>query len=142
MNMRNAEGYIDLTAGIALANIAREEKAAKRYRPIVYIASPFAGDTETNTRRARGYCRFAVSKGAIPLAPHLLYPQFMDDDDAEQRALGLRFAIVLLGKCDELWVFGERISEGMAAEIAKAKKRDMPIKYFNSKCEEVSTYGG
>jgi hypothetical protein len=136
MNMKNAEGYIDLTAGIALANVAREEKAAKR--PLVYIASPFAGDTETNIAKARGYCRFAVSKGAIPLAPHLHYPQFMDDGDAEQRALGLRFALILLGKCDELWVFGERISEGMAAEIDRARKRDMTIRYFNSKCKEAA----
>jgi len=65
----------------------------------------------------------------------LLYPQFMDDGDREERELGLFFALVLLGKCDELWVFGEKISKGMAAEIAKAKKRGMLIKYFNHKCE-------
>jgi hypothetical protein len=37
--------------------------------------------------------------------------------------------------------FGERISEGMALEIAKAKRRGMPIRYFNHKCEEVSQNG-
>jgi hypothetical protein len=30
----------------------------------------------------------------------------MDDGDKEERELGLRFALILLGKCDELWVFG------------------------------------
>ena len=70
---------------------------------------------------------------------HLHYPQFMDDSDREQRELGLFFALVLLGKCDELWVF-DKPSEGMAREIAKAKKRGMPIKYYNHKCE-VLEYG-
>ena len=138
MNLKNSEGYPDPTAIIAIANVAKSEKGTNHYRPLVYIASPFAGDTERNTERARGYCRLAVSKGYIPLAPHLLYSQFMDDDDRETRERGIFFALVLLGKCDEIWVFGERISEGMEREIAKARKRNMPIRYFNSKCVEAS----
>lgn len=136
MNRFNAEGYPDPTAYNALMAVSREEEA-KRYRPLVYIASPFAGDTKRNTERAQGYCRFAVSKGCIPLAPHLHYPQFMDDGDKEQRELGLRFALVLLCKCDELWVFG-CASEGMRFEIGKARKRNMAIRFFNTKCKEVA----
>lgn len=136
----NSEGYHDPTPYEALTAIEKEEKAAKVFRPLVYICSPFAGDTERNIRRARGYCRFAVSKGCIPLAPHLHYPQFMDDGDKEERELGLRFALILLGKCDELWVFGNS-SSGMSKEIARAKKRGMPIKYFNYKCEGVMVDG-
>ena len=136
MNNKNAEGYPDPTAATALENVARAEDA-RVHRPLVYIASPYAGETEDNISRAKGYCRFAVSKGVIPLAPHLLYPQFMDDDDEDQRILGLRFAIALLCRCDELWVFGEKVSAGMAKEIEKAEKRGMRIRRFNSKCEEV-----
>ena len=115
-------------------------KPVKAYRSLVYIASPFAGEMEYNIAMARAYCRFAVSKGCIPLAPHLLFPQFMDDCDTEQRELGLVFALILLSKCDELWIFGERISEGMTVEIAKAKKLGMSIKYHNNRCE-VLKYG-
>ena len=136
MNNKNAEGYPDPTAATALENVARAEDA-RVHRPLVYIASPYAGETEDNISRAKGYCRFAVSKGVIPLAPHLLYPQFMDDGDEDQRTLGLRFAIALLCRCDELWVFGEKVSGGMAKEIEKAEKRGMRIRRFNSKCEEV-----
>ena len=139
MNKYNSEGYPDPTAYEALTAVEREEKA-KQYLPLIYIASPFAGAMERNTEKARGYCRFAVSKGCIPLAPHLHYPQFMDDDDPKQRELGLRFALILLGKCDELWAFGSP-SEGMSREIAKARKRNIPIRFFNGKCEEVSDYG-
>ena len=136
MNNKNAEGYPDPTAATALENVARAEDA-RVHRPLVYIASPYAGETEDNISRAKGYCRFAVSKGVIPLAPHLLYPQFMDDGDEDQRILGLRFAIALLCRCDELWVFGEKVSAGMAKEIEKAEKRGMRMRRFNSKCEEV-----
>lgn len=141
MDRVNSEGYYDPTAYEALKAVTREEKA-KAYMPLVYIASPYAGDTELNISRARRYSRFAVCKGCIPLAPHLLYPQFMDDGDKSQREMGLRFAQILLGKCDELWVFGEKVTDGMSREIAKAKRRGMPIRYWNSKCEEVSGYGG
>lgn len=134
INKFNSEGYHDPTPYEALNNIPDNEN--KKYLPIVYIASPFSGDIERNINKALGYCRFAVTKGYIPLAPHLHYPQFLDDEDVEERELGLRFALILLGKCEELWVF-DKVSRGMAREISKAKKRGMPIKYFNSKCEEV-----
>ena len=136
INKYNSEGYYDPTPHQALTNILKEENKST-FRPLVYIASPFSGDVERNTERARGYCRLAVSKGYIPLAPHLHYPQFMNDDK-EERELGLFFGLVLLGKCSEIWVFN-KISAGVAKEIAKAKKRGMPIKYFNGRCEEVDS---
>ena len=135
MDYKNTEGYADPTAYEALTAVAKSEKP---YKPLVYIASPYAGDTETNVRRAQGYCRFAVTKNCIPIAPHLHYPQFMDDSDKEQRELGLFFALVLLGKCDELWIFGDRVSNGMSQEIKKAEKRGIPIRRFSFKCEEIS----
>lgn len=80
INKFNSEGYYDPTTYEALTNIAREEKAAKRvYRPLVYICSPYAGEVEWNVNMARVYSRFAVRNACIPLASHLLYPQFMDD---------------------------------------------------------------
>ena len=60
------------------------------------------------------------------MAPHLLFPQFMDE--ATERWLGLKMGIVLLSKCEQVWVFGDVISEGMAAEIAKAKKQHKRIR--------------
>ena len=137
VDLRNSEHYPDPTAAEALANVVREERTkAKQYRPLIYICSPYSGEVEYNLSRARGYCRLAVGKGYIPLAPHLLFPQFLDDDDRQQRELGLFFALVLLGKCEEVWVFGSRISEGMARELDAANKRCLPIRRFTDKGEE------
>ena len=136
MSYKNEEGYSDPTAGAAIASVTREEKE-KAYRPLVYICSPFSGDIETNTENTKRYCRFAVDSNAIPLAPHLHYPSFIREDDPAERELGLFFGLVLLGKCDELWTFGEKVSVGMKAEIDKAKRKNMVIRHFTTECEEV-----
>ena len=134
----NSEGYHDPTTYEALSKIEKVEKASKRvYRPRVYICSPYAGDTKTNVNMARVYSRFAVRNACIPLAPHLLFPQFMDDGVAAERNIALFMGIVLLTKCEQVWVFGDTISKGMAAEIEKAEKKHIPVRYFTEELEEV-----
>lgn len=134
MDHKNHEGYADPTAAEALKNTAAGEKA---WRPCVLICSPFTGDILHNTEAVRRYMRFAVCRGVIPFAPHLLYPQVLDDDNPEERTLGMFFGLVWLGKCHELWVFGNQISAGMGKEITAAKKRCMTIRYFTKDCKEV-----
>jgi len=138
ISKKNQEGYPDPTAYEALTAIQRQRKPkAHSNHLIVFICSPFAGDMLQNTKRARQYCHFAVEKGAIPFAPHLHYPQFLNDQDEEQRSLGLFFGTVWLAKCDELWAFGGHQSKGMKMEIAKARKMGIPVRFFNDRCEEV-----
>jgi hypothetical protein len=52
---------------------------------IVYIASPYSGDVEQNVKFAIEACQYAISRGCTPIAPHLLYPQILDDSDPKQR---------------------------------------------------------
>ncbi|MFR2737501.1 MAG: DUF4406 domain-containing protein [[Clostridium] innocuum] len=135
-NLYNSEGYYDPTAYEALSRIEQEAKKTA-YRPLVFICSPYAGNIKRNKERAREYSRFAVSKNCIPIAPHLLFPQFMEEDDPAQRSLGIFFGLVLQSKCKEVWVFGQTISKGMSVEIAKAKERKLPVRYFTDRCMEV-----
>ena len=136
-SMYNSEGYKDPVVYEALARVETEERAARAaaaYRPLVYICSPYAGDIERNTCRARAFSRFAVEKKYIPIAPHLLCPQYLNEET--ERWLGLKMGIVFLGKCEEVWVFGDVISEGMAAEINKAKRMRKKIRYFTDGLQE------
>lgn len=96
---------------------------------------------EYNTEQARKYNRFAFEKQTIPIAPHLLFPQFLDDTNPEERNVALHFAYVLLGKCKEFWVFGGIITKGMEHEIHVAKKRRQKIRWFNVSLEEIEEYG-
>jgi len=95
----------------------------------IYVCSPYAGDIETNVRNAHRYCRFVAECGNNPVASHLLYPQFLNDDLLSERQLGLELGLDLLRVCDELWCFGDRISEGMKAEIAKAEEWGIVVRY-------------
>ena len=142
IDKKNSEGYIDMTSYEALTNITRDKAADKKaaYLPLVYVCSPYAGDVKTNVKNAKRYSRFAVDENAIPVTPHLLYPQFMDDDNEAEREAAMHFNYVLLGKCTEIWVFGGVISRGMAREISVAKKRRMKLRWFTQDLKEVREY--
>ncbi len=95
-------------------------------RKKVFICSPFRGDMEGNARKAAAYCRMACEQGFLPVAPHLLFPQFLNEGIEEERRLGISMGMELLALCDEVWVFGEA-TEGMAAEIAHATAQGKKI---------------
>ena len=126
MERRNHEGYADPTAYAALTKVIRKNRFA-------YICSPYRDNPRVNVMRARHYCKFAVSQGRIPLAPHLYFPQFMSEGTEREKVMQMNFELLKL--CGEVWVFGEQITEGMAMEIERARK----VRYFTTKCEEVTS---
>ena len=135
INKFNSEGYYDPTTYEALTNIEKEERALRAFRPIVYICSPYAGEVAANVENARRYSRFAGDAGYMPIAPHLLFPQFLSEET--ERELAIFMDLVLLGKCEQLWVFGGEVSDGMRREIGKAKQKNMTIRYFTEDMEET-----
>lgn len=138
-NLYNSEGYFSPTEYEALTKIEKDEKAARiaaNYRPMVYICSPYSGDTEKNVKNARKYSRFAVDNHCLPITPHIYFTQFMDDSIPEERDTAIFMNWVLMSKCVELWVFGDIISAGMKAEIDRAKRKHLKIRYFSEKLEE------
>jgi len=107
------------------------------YYPLVYVCSPYRGNIDDNIINARKYSRFAFDKKNIPIAPHLLYPQFLNDNDIFERNIAIhKINYVFIGLCKEMWVFGDVITEGMKREILIAKKRNKPIRYFSKDLKE------
>ena len=110
------------------------------YHRKVFICSPFRPrdgtlheqleDLHHNQEMASFVCRYAVSLGYMPLAPHLYFPQFLSDYDVDERETGIRFGLELLCHCNELWVIGHRITEGMRQEIQVAEELGLPIMLF------------
>ena len=98
---------------------------------LVYISSPLRGDMEKNKEKAKDYCAYAASCGVIPLAPHTIFTQYLNDAVPEQREQGLRMGHELLERCDELWVMGDTISQGMKDEIGLATFLQLPILYVS-----------
>ncbi len=97
---------------------------------MVYIASPFRGAYEEHIKQAIEYCKIATTQGVLPLAPHLIFSQWCNDTIPMEREQGLSLGLALLSHCDELWVMGERISEGMRGEIEYAKEYGIPTHHI------------
>ncbi len=106
----------------------------------VFVCSPFrpVGDTKEerdedwkrNINLAKQACHYAVKKGYIPYAPHLYFPEFLSENDPDEREMGITLGLTWLARCDEIWVAGTRISEGMKKEIAQAKEWHIPMKAY------------
>ncbi len=114
------------------------KKAAGRpgFKPLVYICAPYAGDVETNIAKATEFAKYAHSKGCIPLTTHLLFP-FLNDTDIACRADAMYMDIILMGKCEQVWVLSDRITQGMRVEIDTASRRKQVVKYFDKNFVEV-----
>lgn len=103
----------------------------------VYVCSPFRStavseadreaEQRSNIERALKACRILALMGIQPMAPHLYFTRFLKDEVAEERAAGMQFGLSWLEQADELWAFGDTVSEGMAQEIAMAKELGKPV---------------
>ena len=62
----------------------------------VFIISPFTSKTSEglleNLKLARELCLYVIRQGGSPFAPHLHYPNILDDTIPEERAKGLKLA--------------------------------------------------
>jgi hypothetical protein len=98
----------------------------------VFVCSAYGG-LEANLVLARDYCRFVTDSGLAPFAPHLIYPQFLDDGFKQERELGINAGLAFLELCDEMWVFVRNgvISKGMRKEINEASANMTVINYFD-----------
>lgn len=97
----------------------------------IFVCSPLSGDNmEENIEKAKEHCKGISLMGYLPIAPHLYFTQFLNDDNEAERRLGMDLGLRLLAECDEIWVYNEDgISAGMNEEIEMAKRLNIPIKY-------------
>lgn len=94
----------------------------------VSIESPLAGDVRLHMLYARAAVHDALERGEAPFASHLLYTQVLDDESAEERALGIKAGAAISALCDVTAVYMDLgISEGMRAGIHEATKAGRPV---------------
>ena len=98
----------------------------------VYICAPLGGDVKGNLEKVKRYTRFALMCGTAPVVPHF-YALCLDDDIEKEREIGVVAGLGMLWFCDELWVFGDKVTEGMHTEINFCKNLNIRIKKINEK---------
>lgn len=93
----------------------------------VYICAPLAGDIEDNIERAIRYTEYALKCGTAPVVPHF-YALCLNDNIPAEREMGKAAGLSVLWFCDEMWIFGDEITEGMQAEISFCKNLNIKMK--------------
>ncbi len=131
MKYFNNEGYADPTAYEALNRIQREE-SRKKYRPMVYICSPYNHkSTENSVNYTIACCRWAKDNGCIPISPHLLFSEVVDLHTPKERKTAVLFNKALMGRCAEVWIFGKAYTAGMIQEMKWARSKGKTIRFIN-----------
>ena len=94
----------------------------------VFVCSAYRGDVTANVEVARAACREVLRQGDAPFAPHLLYPDVLDDDVPAERTLGMEAGRRWLAASHEVLVVGP-VTAGMREEIATAEALGIPVRY-------------
>ena len=97
----------------------------------IYICSPYAGDIVQNIANALDYSKWVYKKGFLPICTHCyleLATGLSEERGDRNKILKLGKEMVLL--CDELWIFGDKLSKGMLEEISLAIRRKLTIKFI------------
>ena len=82
----------------------------------VYICAPLGGNVSENLMKAKQYTEYALKCGVAPVTPHF-YALCLNDRDPKEREIGRAAGMSLLWFCDEVWIFGNEVTDGMKAEI-------------------------
>ncbi len=99
---------------------------------LVFLESPYTGDTERNIRYARACMRDCLRRNESPFASHLLYTQegVLDDTDPENRELGIAAAMDWAAKANKTVVYTDLgISQGMKYGVERAEQERRPVEY-------------
>lgn len=95
-----------------------------------YVCSPLGGNITANIENAKRYSQYVFKCGMAPVIPHF-YALVLNDDNPEERKLGMQAGISLLWVCDEVWVFGDEITESMKTEVRFAEKLNIKVRYIS-----------
>lgn len=106
----------------------------------VYICAPLGGNVKENLQKAICYMEYALKCGTAPVVPHF-YAMCLKDNVPEERRLGIEAGMSLLWFCDELWIFGDNVTEGMEAEIQFCKSLNIKTRKIRE-CDIRKIIGG
>lgn len=93
----------------------------------VYVCAPLGGNIEQNLKKVKTYTEYALRCGTAPVVPHF-YAECLDDNDPKDREIGLAAGLSLLWFCDELWLFGDTITDAMKNELQFCKNLNIRIR--------------
>ena len=98
----------------------------------VYICAPLGGQVNENLQNAVRYTEYALKTGAAPITTHF-YALCLNDHNPVERRMGMEAGQSLLWFCDEMWIFGDEITDGMREEIRFCQNMKIKTKRIREK---------
>lgn len=96
----------------------------------VVIESPYAGNVKRNLHYLHDAIRDCLSRGEAPYASHGFFPGALDDDDPEERKLGIEAGLVWGAVAEKVGVYADLgISAGMHLGIDRHRDRGLEVEF-------------
>ena len=100
----------------------------------IYMCSMVVGDEKKNAEKAKEYAKYIALKcGAIPVAPQIYFPTFLDGDSRTEAKFRIEVSEQLLLECDEFWYFGDGVTMDMVNAILKAREMNIPVRHVSDR---------
>lgn len=99
-------------------------------KQITYIAHPISDNPAKNLiSLQRIYRTLALENEVVPFIPYVATVVALDDALPHERAIGFTHneAIFRSGCIDQVFLYGDHISKGMAIEIGWARELNIPV---------------
>ena len=104
-----------------------------------FLSAALIGAESRKTKRMQmSYARITAMSGDVPIVPHLYFPSFLDDNIPNERMTGIAMGLELMDICDEVYVFGFDITEGMKFELDHAKETRKPVRLYDTDFNPVN----
>ena len=118
-----------------------------RIAPYIYIASPYHSEDEEelffNSRLALAACRdYMVNQGAVPVAPHMYFTCFLNEELREERAMWTGIGKRMLAACHGItaYIIDDNGSKGVEETLELAAGLGMTPTFHRMTREEAEDY--
>lgn len=106
---------------------------------LIYVATPIWGNIQASLTKVKDCCTFVKGKGCYPFNPHSILSTFVEYSDIRQReyiqGCSGKFNR-LLYKCDELWVFPEKVDLNKNVVIDNLMNKNYLLVLFKDKLDD------
>ena len=112
-------------------SITQARKWARVKRKI-YVSAPLGKDWDEDIENAAKYYEFTLQSECVPVGPHAYATMFGVNEASEIKCLR-QAGMSLIWFCDEIWVFGEQITESMQEEISFGRNMKIRMRKIRDK---------
>ena len=103
----------------------------------IYVCAPLEAVPQ-ELKNSKSYYAYVLKKDCVPVGPHAYAVMFGIRNEAEKKEMH-RAGMSLLWFCDEVWVFGEELTEEMQEELQFC--RNMKLKTRKIRDKDIKTGG-